>query len=769
MGQLYHLFLIQFICGLVFCEPDNHQLNNIILQVSEYGLDVPSCILVSGNNPRPCKTLTHVLGQISTSKFYNNTSIAININSNQTISLQHTYHFNLTVTLDVEVVGHNGTFINFKKNSLLEICGSDSYISWTWASIGLGFMRSYGDQLVDSTGLVLIQKRLSFLATFKVKVLSISWHIIDTPTVVISYTYFGQDNNVFCPLLSLTFGNNFDLPDNVATFNLFKANNFSFCQMSDAKDRLVILKINLKNYHTTFELLNNTFTGLDHYPGAPLLWVCAVKVETNSVTKTLIENNRFNRNTIGMLGIHFDCEDTTSEYDQQAICFTEVLMENNYFQHNYYTRKLLNVHISTSTSESDLVLRKIFFIGNHQNSLTVLTIFSVAHIVIEELHLIDNENTASQKLFSIDGARSINTNVKLAKLLIKNNVVSTIEPIKPPDELQQAVISLSSIYHLLFTDSTFINNSGTSFIITDNVIVFPAALQLEGNIVFYNNTGLFGGACALRNIAVDTRGTGKIVFENNVAIYGGALYFDSVLLPRATSCNLVLNFYNNKATTAGNIAYFGTSPPKNIFQTLSCNVTLEQRDKNFGSLTRNIIESENRSVLTVIPGQNIYMNVSIKDYFGYPSSCIADMYILCDNSLYNCFRKQIALIGPNSVLLAQVTFGITLDTNVRLSAPKDLNNTLVSIVFTCRNEDQTSTKVNLNISTCPLGFVYNSSERVCKCAKVTKNHGTVICSESLGISCIKQGYWYGPLNTSNSSNESSMIYVSAPCSFPQCI
>ena len=771
MGQFCCLlFLIQFICGLFFCKPDNRQLNNIIVQVSDNGLDVPSCIQLHGNNLRPCKTLTYVLGQMSTSRFYNNTSIAININSNQTISLRHTYHFNFPVTLDVEVVGHNGTFINFKKKSLLEICGSDSYISWTWASIGLGFMQSYGDQAIDSTGLVLVQRGLLFLATFKVKVLSISWHIIDTPTVVISYTYFGQ-GNVFCPLLSVNFGSNFD---DVATFTLFKANNFSFCQMNDAKDRLAILKINLKKYKTTFKLLNNTFTGLNYYSIRPLSWVGAVEVVISSITETLIENNRFNRNTIGMVYIiTFDCEDTTSDYDQQEIpvCFTEFNLQNNYFQDNHNT-SLLDVVIFTTTSVSDLFLRNNFFIGNRQNSLIQFKMsLSEVHIVIEELQLIDNENTASQQLFSVTvaGLGSMSTEVTLAKLLIKNNIVSTIEPNEPPDKLTQAVISLSDIHHLLLTDSTFINNSGTSFIlITDNMVVSPVVLELEGNIVFQNNTGLFGGACALHNIAVNTSGTGTIIFENNAAIYGGALYFDYVLFPSATTCNLDLHFHNNKATTAGNIAYFATSPQKSIFQTFSCNVTLDQRDKDFGSITRNIIEYENRSVLTVIPGQNIYMNVSIKDYFGYPSSCIADMYILCDNSLYNCFRKQIALIGQNSVLLAQVTFGITLDTNVRLSAPKDLNNTLVSIVFTCRNEDQTSIKVNLNISTCPLGFTHNSSERVCKCAKVTENNGTVICSEHLGISCIKQGYWYGPLNTSNSYNESSIIYVSAPCSLPEC-
>ena len=772
MGQLYCiLFLIQFICGFVFCEPDNRQLNDIIVQVSEYGLDVPSCILANGINPRPCKTLTYVLGQISTpNKFYKSTSIAININSNQSISLRHTYHFNLAVMLFVEVVGHNGTFINFKKNSLLEVCGSDdSYIYWTWASIGLGFMRSYGDQPIDSTGLVLVQKKLSFLATIKVKIMSISWHIIDTPTVVISYTYFGQDN-VFCPFLSINFGISLLFPEKVATFNLFMANNFSFCQMSDAKDRLAILKINLKNYKTTLKLLNNTFTGLNHYPGR---WVRAVDVVTNSITEALIENNRFNRNTIGMLYITtYDCYHTTSDFDQLPIpvCFKKIHLQNNYFQDNHDTWMLLCVQIIASTTVSDIFLRNNFFIANRQNSLIEVTIYSEVHIVIEKLHLIDNENTASVQLFKVDGSGSTSTEVTLAKLLIKNNIVSTIEPNEPPDELRQAVISLSGIHHLLFTDSTFINNSGTSFILTDDVVVSPAALELKGNIVFQNNTGLFGGACALCNIAVNTSGTGKIVFENNIAIYGGALFFDNVLFPsvETSSCNLNLHFRNNKATAAGNIVYFATSPPENIFQTLSCNITLDQKDKNFGSLTHNITEYENRSVLTVIPGQNIYMNVSIKDYFGSPSSCIADMYILCDNSLYNCFRKQIALIGPNSVLLAQVTFGITLDTNVRLSAPKDLNNTIVSIVFTCRKDYQKSIKVNLNISSCPLGFTHNSSECVCKCAKVTENNGTVICSEHLGITCIKQGYWYGPLNTSNGYNDSSMIYVSAPCSFPEC-
>ena len=62
------------------------------------------------------------------------------------------------------------------------------------------------------------------------------------------------------------------------------------------------------------------------------------------------------------------------------------------------------------------------------------------------------------------------------------------------------------------------------------------------------------------------------------------------------------------------------------------------------------------------------------------------------------------------------------------------------------------------------GFVYNTSEGVCKCANIITNHGTVICSENLGIACIvTQGYWYGPFDYDNTTT-----YVSAQCSYPDC-
>ena len=155
----------------------------------------------------------------------------------------------------------------------------------------------------------------------------------------------------------------------------------------------------------------------------------------------------------------------------------------------------------------------------------------------------------------------------------------------------------------------------------------------------------------------------------------------------------------------------------------------------------------------------------MSDYYGSPSSCTADVYITCDNWVFTCLHKHIRLNGPDHVVLAQKEVGAytEVDTKLSVSAPEMIGDTTVHLLFMCRNDIQTGLTIKLNISTCPLGFVYNTSEGVCKCANITTNHGTVICSEYLGIACITQGYWYGPFDYDNTTT-----YVSAQCSYPDC-
>ena len=175
------------------------------------------------------------------------------------------------------------------------------------------------------------------------------------------------------------------------------------------------------------------------------------------------------------------------------------------------------------------------------------------------------------------------------------------------------------------------------------------------------------------------------------------------------------------------------------------------------------MKRKEENALSLIRGQNIYISVSVTDYYGSPSSCTADIYLMCDNSLYICSHKHIRLDGPEHVVLAQkeVQAYTEVDTKLSVSAPLMLGDTKVDILLMCQN---TGFSIELNITTCPLGFVYNSSENICKCANTpTNQHGTVICSEKLGVACITQGYWYGPLIIDNTT-----MYVSAQCSYPDC-
>ena len=150
------------------------------------------------------------------------------------------------------------------------------------------------------------------------------------------------------------------------------------------------------------------------------------------------------------------------------------------------------------------------------------------------------------------------------------------------------------------------------------------------------------------------------------------------------------------------------------------------------------------------------------DYFGSPSSCKAEAFILCDKSQFICPRKHIRLNGPDYVVLTQKEVGVytEVDTKLSLSAPQVWGDTAVHMFLIC---PYLGFSIKLNISKCPLGFVYNANNSVCKCANITKNDGTVICSENLGIACITQGYWYGPYDYDNTTT-----YVSAQCSYPDC-
>ena len=94
---------------------------------------------------------------------------------------------------------------------------------------------------------------------------------------------------------------------------------------------------------------------------------------------------------------------------------------------------------------------------------------------------------------------------------------------------------------------------------------------------------------------------------------------------------------------------------------------------------------------------------------------------MCDGTIY-CNTANIKLEGPSSVVISQDADAntTTFDTNLNLLSPQETN-VSVKIYFVCKQSDTTAVKITaeevpLNITACPLGFIYNSRS-VCECAR----------------------------------------------------
>ena len=227
--------------------------------------------------------------------------------------------------------------------------------------------------------------------------------------------------------------------------------------------------------------------------------------------------------------------------------------------------------------------------------------------------------------------------------------------------------------------------------------------------------------------------------------------------------NMFVVFINNSAVTAyaGTSVYFATTPR---IQYSQCRMSLNINDVSSLATNITIIPDNNSSTThSIFPGQSILINISITDFFGFPSSCTADVYLICDNKLNTCFDKQMKLIGPESVVLTQTanTSSSTVDTNLKLSSPEGhVNSSTVTLELRCTDAEYTGDKIPLNITPCPLGFLYNPKESVCE---YEAGNPYFICSTKFGAVCVSHGYWYGAYTTNN-----TVVQSVGRCSCPEC-
>ena len=665
----------------------SYKLHKVTIQVSDSGLDEPSCL----QNEKSCKTLSYVLSNLPNITSQQSTSITVNVTCNQTVKTNSYYSFTQKYHMSVRVISHNKAYITL--NSCMEINNYNHELyyenkHWTW--IGIGF--------ISSNNSYISYYSFSSLFMLNCKIMEVDWKFDFIEALVIKDSEFGQVD--ICPTLNITSINLSRLQF------IFSNNTVSDCRINNS---IWYFPDSLKATDMKFTIMNCIFTKL------------------KGIQRTTTGRN--------------------FEVLQKDSKIISVQASENFD---------LSINESYFTDNSQLIPISInVFSGLYDNPMTV-------QLTIHKTILRNNSATSVLVEFNCHEHYYYYTMaVVLKDMIIDGNTVTNTQSAYalPVGDLETSLFSFSTIDYVSLEDLSFSDNQGSPIVIKQPN-EDKTRLSVGGEVLFTNNTGVLGGACGLHNVHVMIKTTTEVnvVFENNSAVYGGALYLNKTTISDAR-CKLKANFINNKATTSGNSVYFASTPQGAI---PNCSfIDIQRADIN--SPARNIKYAEH--IISLIPGQNIYLNVSVTDFFGLPSSCTADVYIFCDNWLFICIRKQVRLNGPDHVVLAQNELGVyaEVDTKLSVSAPQVLGNTDVYMRLICRNDVQTGIAINLNISMCPLGFVYNTSEGVCKCANITANHGNVICSEYLGVACITQGYWYGPFDYDNST-----AYISAQCSYPDC-
>ena len=381
-------------------------------------------------------------------------------------------------------------------------------------------------------------------------------------------------------------------------------------------------------------------------------------------------------------------------------------------------------------------------------------------INITALTLLNNIGTSGLVLISSE--HFAEDQVNLALLRVENNTDLYIHEKDDIESLENVIVHIKNANRSTIRDSIFRKNLGTSLAFENDQS--NVDLCIMGNLEFVaNNAPGRGGAMSLYSITINISCQSTIKFKNNFARYGGALYVDNLQKSSLGVCQTILEFNDNRAVILGDAVYI-QSFSSDLYMFLSeCSRNLNKIDIASAASNIIVLNLNENNYLSIFPGQNILLNISITDYYRKPSFCNADVTILCNGTSYNCrydlFIKNIKLLGPDNVVLVQPpnTSSSIIDTNLRFQSPNQTGDQNISLYLSCKNSNtEVGINIALNITNCPVGFQYDLMLNACPCAIGTKH---TLCSTVLGAVCVSHGYWYGQVH-----NE----YIVARCKYSEC-
>ena len=703
----------------------------LTIQVSESGADYPACGL---SEPYACKTLAYLLNQMKKASYSSAMilQLFINVMYNQTITqttLEITLHFEHIHR--VGVVGFNNAFINFEQaGSSIQISqlNYDDELYWSWTGLGFAwageFTVSNIPQINMSPG---IQQVVFDACTF----ISVSLFVEKYDNVVIKNNTFG--NSAICSCVTLA----------VHHLATIENNTFENCRLVHRKS---LLDIQLQK--SPIKIVNNSFLNLK----AKGFFRTSVISIIGDAAGILIQNNQFVGSTMSLIAIH-------TKVDNKALignpCIWYTVQKNN-FRNNYNDNILTKIEepilvsiktgITTSVCSMELSFNQNLFVNNTHTHLLSAEVGDKNHLYnsstvnITALSLLNNAGTSWLVMIECNGRLYQSIWINMAVLRVENNTVWYNEN----DASHSLIVHVRNVNKSIIRDSTFRRNLGTPLVFENENLYTHLVLCVIGDLRFQQNNAIYGGAMSLNNVIMNSSCQSTITFERNFGRYGGALYVNNILRSGIDVCNTTLEFLDNRAVILGDAVYVQSfsSDLRMILNECSRNLSKKEVASSAANITALNLKD---NCLSIFPGQNILLNISIIDYYGMPSLCTADVSILCNDSIYNCryhlFIKDIKLYGPDSVILVQLpkTNSSIINTNLRIQSPINTDYRNISLRLSCKNSN-TSIKFKLNISSCPEGFLYDLKLKMCKCAAETQHTS---CSTVLGAVCVAHGYWYG--------------------------
>ena len=428
-------------------------------------------------------------------------------------------------------------------------------------------------------------------------------------------------------------------------------------------------------------------------------------------------------------------------------------------------------------------------------------------ILIENTTMANNAATYGSAIF-ISSTKSSYTpkdpHITLKDVDVYGNRLGLISDQEQTIQEESAVISIVGVYNIEIIGSE--NTQGSTFhdnsvpvLLTSNVNIV-----LRGKITFENNHGFNGGAISMYDNSIIFFQEGSdILFKDNTALQsGGAIYANSlgsaisqtcvmqvlgpsrVIGSKANLLNLSITFENNSAQEAGN-SIFGdplfqcfylpeasiihtnfydsnsevyslifnfTSKVKNQISEISSNSerVCICRNSSFNALDCNSI-----SAMSVFPGQTFTVYLVPVDIEKVPVASIlsSELQVVSSesSSSYQLGPGQSTKRLPGTTACTKTKFNIY--------GPEKGE---VQLFFSTSTSDS-KTFININVESCPPGFVPGTNE--CMCSKFVLDTIMTTCNMSTYVIIRPESGWIGLSQTSG--NSSKVVFVST-CPIKYC-